>query len=597
MKKIALLLVLIGQTWLAFAQQSDVFPLKFSDNKRYLLDKTNNPFLIKEFSAWGLLQAISETEEAAFLDSLHEEGFNTVMVSIVSNASSQMGGNPPYWQGISPFTVEWDFSTPNETYFKHVDWFLKMAEEKGFFVILVPCYLGYYTDAGQGWWDEMRGPKNSPEKMRKYGEFLGKRYKNTPNMMWVVGGDNDAKGVDEPYMKNLISGIKTYDKEHLWTGHFNNGSQHFWSTDNPLYRDMIDIDGEYVWQEISMGARGPQYVSELNQYKKGKMVIQLDQSYEHDVPHNADNENPQWIRRKMYEGLLSGCAGTSFSSGTLDNQCYWFKNWKPLMNTASTKDVARCFRLFDQLPWYNFVPDTSQRIIVEGRGVYGSREYICAAKSKDARCYVMYIPKGGTFYVNVNEISQERFTVQWYNPRTGKLIRIGQVKGDDCFGVFAPTEEDWVMIFTAGEELKLPTLNENIGNLTQLVNPNTVHTPRGYSHASVTDLGTVKMVLIAGQVAFDKSGNLVGKDDLQQQTEQVFQNIKSIVESENGTMEQIVKLNYFIRDVSKIQVVRDVRDKFINTKNPPASTLIEVSKLFREDILIEIEATAMIPKR
>ncbi len=105
------------------------------------------------------------------------------------------------------------------------------------------------------------------------------------------------------------------------------------------------------------------------------------------------------------------------------------------------------------------------------------------------------------------------------------------------------------------------------------------------------------MVLIAGQVALDKSGNLVGKDDLQQQTEQVFQNIKSIVESENGTMAQIVKLNYFIRDVSKIHVVRDVRDKFINTNNPPASTLVEVSKLFREDILIEIEATAMIPKR
>ncbi|MFN8347069.1 MAG: DUF4038 domain-containing protein [Spirosomataceae bacterium] len=598
MKNAFLFLCCFISTLIAFPQNGHLFPLKFSENKRYLIDNTNKPFLIKEFSAWGLLQAISEAEEAAFLDSLKEEGFNAVMVSMVSNASSQMGGNPPYWQGISPFTVEWDFSTPNETYFKHVDWFLKMAESKGFLVILVPCYWGYYTDAGQGWWDEVRGEKNSPDKMKRYGEFLGKRYQNTPNILWVAGGDNDAKGIDEPYMKNLIAGIKTYDKEHVWTGHFNNGSGHFWSTDNPLYRDVIDIDGEYVWQEISMGERGPQYVSELNQYKKGRMTIQLDQSYEHDVPHNADNENPQWIRRKMYEGLLSGCAGTSFSSGTLENQCYWFKDWKPLMNTPGMKDAARCFHLFDRLPWHDFVPDTSRKIIVEGRGVYGSREYICAARSKDARFYVMYIPKGGTFYINVKEISSQRLTVHWYNPRTGKLIRIGQVKGDERFGVIAPTEEDWVMVFSEGVDFNMPDVGTaTVNALTKLVNPGTVHAPRGYSHAAVTDLGTVKMVFIAGQVALDRAGNLVGKDNLQQQTEQVFQNIKSIVEAEGGTMENIVKLNYFMRDVAKIQAVREVRDKFINAKNPPVSTLVEVSKLFREDIFIEIEATAMIPKQ
>ena len=86
------------------------FPLKMSESRRYLVDINNKPFLIKEFSAWGLLQAISEEEEAAYLDSLKVEGFNTVMTSIVSNASSQMGGNPPYWQGVSPFNVQWDFS-------------------------------------------------------------------------------------------------------------------------------------------------------------------------------------------------------------------------------------------------------------------------------------------------------------------------------------------------------------------------------------------------------------------------------------------------------------------------------------------------------
>lgn len=131
----------------------------------------------------------------------------------------------------------------------------------------------------------------------------------------------------------------------------------------------------------------------------------------------------------------------------------------------------------------------------------------------------------------------------------------------------------------------------------QLFNPPSVATPKGYSHAAIVDLGTCKMVIMSGQVALDKQGNLIGKDDMEKQTEQVFQNIKAIVTETGGTMDNIVKLGYFTTDVSKIGAIRVVRDKFINTGNPPASTLVQVSKLFRDDVLIEIEATAIIPKK
>lgn len=131
----------------------------------------------------------------------------------------------------------------------------------------------------------------------------------------------------------------------------------------------------------------------------------------------------------------------------------------------------------------------------------------------------------------------------------------------------------------------------------KLVNPTSVATPKGYSQVAQIDLGNATMLLIAGQVPLDKQGNLVGKDDFAKQTEQVFINIKNIIEEAGGTMNQLAKLTYFIRDVSKIQVLRDARDKFVNTKTPPASTLVEVSKLYRDDVMIEIEATAVIPKK
>jgi reactive intermediate/imine deaminase len=130
----------------------------------------------------------------------------------------------------------------------------------------------------------------------------------------------------------------------------------------------------------------------------------------------------------------------------------------------------------------------------------------------------------------------------------------------------------------------------------QLINPETLAAPRGYSHAAVIDLGNCKMVIMSGQVAFDPKGNLVGGNDIAKQTEQVFRNIKSIVEAAGGKMDHLVKLGYFTTDVSRLGDVRTIRDQFINTKTPPASTLVQVNKLFREDVLIEIEATAVIPK-
>ena len=134
-------------------------------------------------------------------------------------------------------------------------------------------------------------------------------------------------------------------------------------------------------------------------------------------------------------------------------------------------------------------------------------------------------------------------------------------------------------------------------SLVKFINPASVSTPRGYSHAAVVDLGTCKMLILSGQVALDNKGNLIGKDDFGKQADQVFQNIKSIVEAAGGKMDNVVKLGFYVLDVGQVQALRAVRDKYINTKNPPASTLVQVSKLFRDDVLLEIEATAIIPKK
>lgn len=145
--------------------------------------------------------------------------------------------------------------------------------------------------------------------------------------------------------------------------------------------------------------------------------------------------------------------------------------------------------------------------------------------------------------------------------------------------------------------LALNCMAQKSASPVHFVNPSSVATPHGYSQAAVIDLGNSTMVILSGQVALDPKGNLVGKEDLEKQTDQVFQNIKNIVTDLGGTMNDVVKLGFFVTDVSKIAAIRTVRDKYINTQTPPASTLVQVSKLFRDDILLEIEATAIIPKK
>jgi reactive intermediate/imine deaminase len=116
--------------------------------------------------------------------------------------------------------------------------------------------------------------------------------------------------------------------------------------------------------------------------------------------------------------------------------------------------------------------------------------------------------------------------------------------------------------------------------------------PVGYSHvAEVTD---GRMIFISGQIALDSAGNLVGKDDMRAQAQQVFENIKASLEAVGASFAQVVKLTYYLTDISQIQVVREVRNQYLNLNAPPASTAVEVRQLVREEFLIEVEAVAVI---
>ncbi|MFB0842068.1 RidA family protein [Paenibacillus oleatilyticus] len=122
-------------------------------------------------------------------------------------------------------------------------------------------------------------------------------------------------------------------------------------------------------------------------------------------------------------------------------------------------------------------------------------------------------------------------------------------------------------------------------------NPQSMPPANGYTQ--VVEVRNGRTIYVSGQVAMNQNGKLVGPGDLAAQTRQVFENIKAALESSGVSFNDVVKLTFFVTDIAQMQIVRDIRDSYVNTKNPPASSAVEVSKLVNEHFLIEIEAIAV----
>jgi reactive intermediate/imine deaminase len=120
-----------------------------------------------------------------------------------------------------------------------------------------------------------------------------------------------------------------------------------------------------------------------------------------------------------------------------------------------------------------------------------------------------------------------------------------------------------------------------------------MHAPTGYTH--VVEVTAGRPVYISGQLALDSDGKLVGPGDLRAQARQVFENLRLALADVGATFDDVVKLNYYLVDISQIATVREVRADYLDDDRLPASTAIQVARLLREDLLIEIEAVAVIP--
>lgn len=129
--------------------------------------------------------------------------------------------------------------------------------------------------------------------------------------------------------------------------------------------------------------------------------------------------------------------------------------------------------------------------------------------------------------------------------------------------------------------------------LTHIAAPEGVAPGTGYTHVV---LGTGRLVAVSGQIALDADGKVVGEGDPAAQAAQVFENLRRCLAAAGAGFENVVKFTFYVTDVAHLPAVRAARDRYIDVERPPASTAVQVAALFRPELLLEVEALALLPE-
>jgi enamine deaminase RidA (YjgF/YER057c/UK114 family) len=132
----------------------------------------------------------------------------------------------------------------------------------------------------------------------------------------------------------------------------------------------------------------------------------------------------------------------------------------------------------------------------------------------------------------------------------------------------------------------------------QYVNPKELFDPRFFTH-TVAVTGPVKLVWVSGQVSYDRDGHVVGEGDMRAQAEQVFRSLTHNLKAAGAGWDDVVKVNGYMVDMNPdaVNVYREVRNRYLNQAKLPASTLVGVTRLVHEDLLLEVEVLAAVEDR
>lgn len=426
--------------------------LKVSASGHFLEFEDGTPFFYLGDTAWELFHRLNKKDTEKYLENRREKGFTVIQAVALAELD---GLNIPNAEGEKPL-INNDPAEPNEKYFAHIDWVIKKAEKKGLFIGLLPTW-------GDKWNKKWGiGPEIfTPENARIYGKFLGTRYKNSPNIIWILGGDRPIENDRQrQIIIEMARGLREGDGgTHLISFHPSggNGSSEYFHNDG-----LLDFNMRQNGHSVSYTER---YHLTLDDYnlKPAKPVIDAEPIYE-DHPINFNPEKNGYsiaadVRRPLYWDLFSGAFGHTYGHHSV------WQMWspdrepinRPLMPWYEAIDQPGAGQmiygrlLMESRPFLTRIPDDS--IIVTDHvpfAVPGAGSYRFVATRDRSGTYAMvYVPVGRKFSVRMDVISGKVVTAWWYNPRNGEARQIGTFGNTGTQSFISPTpgeDLDWILV-------------------------------------------------------------------------------------------------------------------------------------------------------
>ncbi len=409
------------------------YPLKSSTNGRYLVDQNNKPFRIQGDSAQSLIANLTYAEADKYLSDRQRKGFNSVNINLLEAKFAIHA--PANRNGDAPFTKLGDFSTPNEAYFAFADSIIDLAASKGMLVSLAAMYLGY-NGGDEGWWTVLTNGVNTQTVCYNFGLYLGKRYKSSKNLLWVIGGDYlPPKGSEgEARLRRLMEGIRDAGAKQLWAGDWKAPCI---STDEKGLAFLMDVNAVYTYGIPEHP--GTTYGEARTAYNDSTPRP----AYLKEVGYEDENwiaGDPASVRKYEYWGILGGATAGAFfgnrdiwefaTANSWSGFAFGHGPWQAALDSTGAFDMTRLGRLLDPLPWYNLVPsglDEMKTLVTDGGGSYGQLDYVTAAATRDGSVFLAYVPPRRARYSTITvDMTTLRGSAraQWFDPTSGDYLEV-----------------------------------------------------------------------------------------------------------------------------------------------------------------------------
>jgi Protein of unknown function (DUF4038)/Putative collagen-binding domain of a collagenase len=438
-------------TLTAFAQ------FRVSDNKRFIL-KEDKPFFWMGDTAWELFHRLNKEQASFYLKRRVEQGFTVIQAVALAEFD---GLHAPNTEGDLPLLND-DPNTPNEKYFKHMDFIIDEAAKFGLTIALLPTWGDKVFKSTWGNGPEIFTPKNA----KTYGTWIANRYKNRKNIIWLLGGDRNPRNEnDVKIWREMAAGVVEAV----------GGQQNALMSFHPQPADKGSAEWFHTdeWLDFNMFQTGhcrdiPVYDAIQRAYNMVpvKPVVDGECIYEdHPTCFNAKElgtSNSFDVRKAIYLNIFSGAFGATYGCHDIWQMYSPYRPavngphvfWQDALELPAANQMKFVRRLMESRPMLERVPD--QSLVVENN--LGAAERIQATRGSDYA--FIYAATGKSFTVNLGKISGTTLNAYWFDTRKGEVKVLEKLENKGTKSFTPPSTgyaQDWILVLDdAAKNYKQP---------------------------------------------------------------------------------------------------------------------------------------------